>query len=211
MSKAISAAGALLVMAGVALLGYVGWAYAHPRVASSSTWSATDRTQGKRIAQTLSAAQRVSVPSRLLGASRPVPGSEPAIEMLIPRIGVHAPVVQTPPINGEWVVADWAVGHLTTTPNPGAAGNAAYSAHDDIKGEIFKRVGELKPGDSIVLRTRHAVYTYVVTNQVTVDPSNTSVLAPTQRSTVTLISCTPYWVDTERLIVQGTLKSVKAA
>jgi LPXTG-site transpeptidase (sortase) family protein len=211
MSRVISIAGAILVIAGAALLGYVGWAYTHQPSVAASSWSTADRKQAKQIAARLSVAQRVSVPKALSGAALPAAGSEPAIEMVIPKIDVHAPVVQTAPVNGEWQVADWAVGHLNTTPNPGAVGNAAYSAHDDIKGEIFKRVDELRPGDSILLRTRHAVYTYVVTNQLVVDPSNTSVLAPTTRSTVTLISCTPYWVDTQRLIIQATLKSSRAA
>jgi LPXTG-site transpeptidase (sortase) family protein len=53
------------------------------------------------------------------------------------------------------------------------------------------------------------MYTYVVTNQVTVDPSDVSVLAPTRLSTVTLISCAPYWVDTQRLVVQAVLQSAR--
>src|SRR5207302_7467032 len=112
-----------------------------------------------------------------------------------------------PPVNGVWEVADWAVGHLTTTPDPGAPGNLALSAHDDIKGEVFKRLDELRPGDQILLYTRHAVYSYTVTTQQAVDPSDVSVLDPTTRPTVTMITCTPYWVDTQRMIVQGVLKS----
>jgi sortase A len=130
---------------------------------------------------------------------------------VIPKIAVDAPVVETPPQDGVWPVPDWAVGHLTTTPNPGAAGNDALSAHDDIKGELFKRIGELRPGDVVRLFTQHAVYTYIVTSQQTVDPYDTSVLDSTQQATVTLISCTPYWVDTQRIVVQAVLKSQAAA
>jgi sortase A len=127
--------------------------------------------------------------------------------MVIPKIEVDAPVMQTPPDGGVWQVADWSVGHLSTTPNPGVAGNGAYAAHDDIKGEIFKRVGELTPGDKILIYTRHAVVTYAVIRQITVDPSNISPLNPTTQPTVTLISCAPYWVDTQRLIVQAVEKT----
>src|SRR3954449_16154 len=165
MTKTLSTIGTLLVLAGVALLAYVGWTYAHQNAVATGTtgkWGSRDRNQGQEIAQQLRGAQRVTIPSALKGQPRPVPGAEPATRMLIPKIGVDAPVVQTTPVNGVWEVADWAVGHLSTTPNPGAAGNAAYSAHDDIKGEIFKRVGELRPGDAIVLRTAHARYTYII-------------------------------------------------
>jgi sortase A len=114
-------------------------------------------------------------------------------------------------MEGEWEVADWAVGHLTTTPNPGAKGNMALSAHDDIKGEVFKRLGELKPGDQVLLYTRHSVFSYVVVSESVVDPSDISVLAPTKTASVTLISCTPYWVDTQRVVVRADLKSRAAA
>ncbi len=123
--------------------------------------------------------------------------------MVIPKIDVDAPVVQTPPVQGVWEVADWSVGHLATSPNPGADGNGAYAAHDDIKGEIFKRLDELTPGSKIYLYTSHSVFTYIVTRQLTVDPSDIGPLAPTAQPTITLISCSPYWVDTERLIIQA--------
>ncbi len=60
------------------------------------------------------------------------------------------------------------------------------------------------------LRPRHAVYVYVVTDQLTVDPSDVSVLNQSPKAIVTLISCEPYWVDTQRLVVQALLKSRQA-
>lgn len=201
-NRILSLIGALLVLCGVALLGYVGFTYAHQKTASAPHWSASQQREGQQIALHLTHRQEVA-PVRA--------GSEPATRIVIPRIGVDSPVLQTAPVSGVWNVVDWAVGHLSTTPNPGGAGNGAYSAHDDIKGEVFKRLGELRPGDSVLLYTRHRVYTYVVTRQVAVDPSNVSVLAPTARPTITLISCTPYWVDTQRLVVQASLKSDRAA
>jgi sortase A len=211
MKRGLSSFGLVLIVAGVALLAYVGFSYLHQTTTSSAGWNGNLKKQGQQIAQQLASQQSVSIPSRLGSKKHVSPGAEAAISIAIPKIDVHAPVVQTPPVNGVWDVADWAVGHLTTTPDPGAAGNAAYAGHDDIKGEVFKRLGELRPGDRILLRTRHALYTYVVTNQEIVDPSNVSVLDPTRQSTVTLVSCTPYWVDTQRLIVQAVLKSARAA
>ncbi|MBV9279093.1 MAG: class D sortase, partial [Chloroflexi bacterium] len=157
-----------------------------------------------RLARTLAHHQKIAVPKGPVAAN--LVGREPATRIVIPKIAVDAPVVETPPADGVWEVADWAVGHLTTTPQPGSPGNMALSAHDDIKGEIFKRLDELRPGDEIRLYTRHEVYSYIVTNQQVVDPSDIAVLAPTAAPTVTLISCTPYWVDTQRLVVQATLK-----
>jgi len=211
--RLVSFLGTLLTVAGAVLLVYVGitWYQSRQQAAASpavSGWSNAQKQTGREIAARLTGnVHRVLAPS----VHRPVPGSEPATRLVIPQIGVNAPVVDTAPISGIWQVADWAVGHLSTTPEPGGVGNNALSAHDDIKGEIFKRLGELKPGDAIELYTQHVLYTYVVTSQTAVDPSDTGVLAPTPKPTVTLISCTPYWVDTERVIVQGVLKSRRAA
>lgn len=208
MQRVISIAGGILIVGGLALLGFV--AYSSLRAAGGSTpaWTATQKKTGGEIARRYSGSQRVAIPQRLTRQSIPAAGQEAATRMVIPAIAVDAPVVQTAPVDGVWNVADWAVGHLTTTPNPGAPGNAAYSAHDDIKGEVFKRLGELKPGNTISLYTQHAVYVYTVTNQLVVDPSDISVLNPTKSSTITLISCTPYWIDTQRLIIHAVLKSV---
>lgn len=209
MHKLLSAIGALLVIGGIALLGYVGYSYTRGATASTPGWTQAQKKAGAQIARKYGN-QQVKIPTRLAAKTVPAPGRETATRMSIPSIDLNAPVVQTAPVGGVWDVADWAIGHLTTTPNPGAPGNAAYSAHDDIKGEVFKRLGELKPGDQISLFTQHAVYTYTVTTQQVVDPSDVSVLDPTRSSTITLISCTPYWVDTERLIIHAVLKSVSS-
>ncbi len=196
--RAISALGTLLVLSGIALLAYVGITYA--RSLSSSTSTPTPVATSK-----LSGQQKVAVPVVTPAATSN--GDGPGIRMIIPEIDVDSPVVQTQPIQGTWDVADWAVGHLATTPDPGVAGNGAYAAHDDIKGEIFKRLPEVVPGNRILLYSRHRVFTYVVTRTLTVDPSNVSVLATTAKPTITLITCVPYWVDTQRFVVQATLVS----
>lgn len=209
MSRILSVAGTLLVLAGVAMLAYVGITYATAAPHRSVQGAAPRAHKVAQVAIRSVRNQQVAVPRRQRTVS--ISGSTgPAVRMVIPKINLDAKVVQTAPIDGVWDVADWSVGHLTSTPDPGVAGNGAYAAHDDIKGEIFKRENELKAGDSIYLFSRHAVYRYVVTEQLTVDPSNVGVLAPTARPTITLVSCTPYWVDTQRLIVHAVLKSRRA-
>lgn len=206
MNRIVSATSTLLVVAGLVILAYVGISYARSLPPSAHHWSAGQEARGKRLAASLVHHQRVAIPKSLQGTRSSV-GSEPATWMTIPKIDLSAPVVQTGAPGGVWGVADWAVGHLNTSANAGAPGNGAYAAHDDIKGEIFKRLGEVGPGDAIYLRAPRAVYKYVVVRQLTVDPTNVSVLAPTRQPTITLVSCVPYWVDTQRLIVQAILKS----
>lgn len=211
MKRTLNILGSLLMVGGVALLVYVGVMYTrqqHP--AAAKGWSAAQHKKGQAIAGQLTKrhkVQKIQIPKSLGKAHLPPAGSEPAVRIVIPKIGVNAPVVQTPPVNGAWVVANWAVGHLSTTPNPGAPGNSALAAHNDIEGEIFKRVAELRPGDVIKLYTRHAVYNYTVYNQQVVAITDTGVLGQTAKPVITLISCTPYWVDTQRLVIQAALSS----
>jgi len=197
--------GSLLTVGGASLLAYVTVTYyRHNSQPSTHHWTASQRAAGSHLASQLSHRQTFAAPRQIAAVQ---PGSDPATRLVIPKIEVDAPVVQTPPVGGVWQVADWSVGHLSTTPNPGVAGNGAFAAHDDIKGEIFKRIGELAPGDKILMYTRHSLVTYEVTRQLTVDPSNISPLNPTTQPTITLISCAPYWVDTQRLIVQAVEKT----
>lgn len=205
----VNSMGALLTVLGIALLIYVGIEAQRQHSAPTrgqAQWSASDQQIGKQLATNLRAHPPALPAARQVGAA----AVEPSTRLDIPRIGLHAPVVETAPVNGEWQVADWAVGHLTTTPFAGQNGNSALSAHDDIKGELFKRISELRPGDRVVLLNSHASYTYLVTSEQLVDPSDVGVLNPTATPTVTLISCAPYWVDTQRVIVQAMLKSAKS-
>lgn len=212
MKRGLNILATVLMVGGIVLLGYAGLQYVRARPSSSNAgWSRAQYAKGREIAAKLATPQKVTIPGRLKHQSMAPAGAEPAVRIVAPQIDLNAPVVETPPVNGVWEVADWAVGHLTTTPNPGADGNMALSAHDDIKGEVFKRLGELKPGDDIQLYTRHSVFTYVVVNRLLVDPSDVQVLNPTRVPTVTLISCSPYWVDTQRIVVQAVLKSQRTA
>ena len=213
MKRTLNVVGTLLTIAGIGILAYVGVGYVRggSTAKAGPHWSSAQRQRGNSLAKQLAKHQRVRLPSALQSSNLPAPGTERAIRLVIPKIGVDTRVVETPPTNGVWPVADWAAGHLSTSPNPGVPGNMAFSAHDDIKGEIFKRVGELGPGDVILVYTAHSVYKYAVTDQKTVDPSDVSVLNPTRTPTLTLVTCTPYWVDSYRLIVQAALKSRVAA
>ena len=81
------------------------------------------------------------------------------------------------------------------------------SAHNDVYGEIFRDLDRLKAGDEIVLHTNQRAYTYVVVGTQVVEPTFVQVMDQTADPTLTLISCYPYLVDDERIVVQGRLES----
>ncbi len=131
----------------------------------------------------------------------PTPGPEQAIRIQIPAIGVDAPIV----MGDGWEQLKKGVGQHPGTANPGQPGNLVLSAHNDIYGEIFRDLDKLQPGDAILIHTHNRVYTYRVTEIQVVEPTDVRWLEPTPDPTVTLISCYPYLVDNQRIVVRARL------
>jgi len=137
-------------------------------------------------------------------ASIPIPtvGPEQARSMNLPTIWkAPAPVVQ----GDGWEQLKRGVGQHVGSANPGQAGNLVLSAHNDIFGELFRDLDQLKPGDEIVVSTATRDYTYRVTGMRIVQPTEVDVMAETSKATITLISCYPYLVDNQRIVVFGEL------
>jgi sortase A len=132
----------------------------------------------------------------------PTPGPEQATRIQIPAIGIDAPVVQ----GDGWEQLKKGVGQYVGSVNPGDDGNIILSAHNDIFGEIFRELDQLKPGDQITLFTNQRAYNYVIIDNKVVEPTAVEVMDQTEQPTVTLISCYPYLVDDQRIVVIGRLQ-----
>ena len=133
----------------------------------------------------------------------PTPGPAQARRIQIPSIGVDASIVQ----GDGWEQLKKGVGQHVGSVNPGQNGNIILSAHNDIFGEIFRYLEELEPGDEIIIHTQQRVYTYVIFNKKIVEPTQVEFMDQTAKPVTTLISCYPYLVDDQRIVVQGQLKS----
>ena len=133
----------------------------------------------------------------------PTPAPEQAIRIQIPAIGVDAPVVQ----GDGWEQLKKGVAQHIGTSNPGQTGNMVLSAHNDIFGEIFRYLDKLQPGDEVIVFTNQKQYTYVVDGTRVVEPTAVEVMAPTGSPVVTLISCYPYLVDKQRIVVRANLQN----
>ena len=132
----------------------------------------------------------------------PTPGPEQAVRLQIPAIQVDAPVVQ----GDGWEQLKKGVGQHIGSVNPGDDGNVVLSAHNDIFGELFRDLDKLKPGDEVIVFTNQRSYTYSVVQSQIVEPTKVEVLAATKDATVTLISCYPYLVDNQRIVVIARLQ-----
>lgn len=151
------------------------------------------------------------IPAHLLPALQafqppplPTPGPEQPRVIQIPAIDVHAPIV---PGVFDWEQLKRGVGHHTGSAQPGQVGNMVLAAHNDIYGEIFRDLEDLRPGDEIHVSTEVRTYTYVVTKIEVVEPTEVQVMEPTDYASATLISCYPYRVNTQRIVVFADLKT----
>ena len=138
-------------------------------------------------------------------ASLPIPTAAPnqAIRIQIPAIEIDAPVVQ----GDGWEQLKKGVGQNRGSANPGQNGNVVLSAHNDVYGELFRFLDKLQPGDQVVLYTQQRQYTYVVDRTAIVEPTAVEVMAPTENPTVTLISCYPYLINKQRIVVFARLQN----
>ncbi len=128
----------------------------------------------------------------------PTPGPEQARAIFIPALwNDPAPVVQ----GDGWDQLKKGVGQHAGTANPGEKGNLVVSAHNDIFGELFRHLDQLKPGDEVLVSTATRQWEYRVTGVQIVEPTDVSVMAPTERPTLTMVSCYPYLVDNQRIVV----------
>jgi len=132
----------------------------------------------------------------------PTPGPEQARRIVIPTINVDAPVVE----GDDWETLKKGAGHHVGSADPGERGNCVISAHNDIYGEIFRDLPDLKVGDEIAVHTQTQVYHYVVQQTRIIEPTEVEVMAPTRAPVLTLISCYPYGVNTHRIVVIASLK-----
>ncbi|MGD8813333.1 MAG: class D sortase [Anaerolineales bacterium] len=132
----------------------------------------------------------------------PTPGPEQAQSLFIPALwNEPAPVVQ----GDGWEQLKRGVGQHIGSANPGERGNLVLSAHNDIYGERFRYLDRLNPGDDLLVTTATREYLYRVISISIVEPTDVSVMEATERRTITLISCYPYMVDDQRIVVAGEL------
>jgi len=138
-------------------------------------------------------------------ANIPIPTAAPdqAIRVQIPAIEIDAPVVQ----GDGWEQLKKGVGQNVGSSNPGQNGNVVLSAHNDVYGELFRYLDKLQPGDEVILYTQQRQYVYVVDRTALVEPTAVEVMASTGSPTVTLISCYPYLVDDQRIVVFARLQN----
>ncbi len=100
-----------------------------------------------------------------------------------------------------------AVGHLdwTTLPIGGKGNHSVLSGHRGLpSAKLFTNLDELVEGDTFVIRVLNELFTYEVDQIRTVLPHETDDLVRIPgKDLCTLVTCTPYGVNSHRLLVRG--------
>lgn len=133
--------------------------------------------------------------------------------IVIPSIALDARVVEVGIVveNGKpvWDTAAFAVGFHRGTALPGTRGNAVMAGHISSpvshKGDIFRRLPEVRIGDRVEIYVGERKIAYEVSEVKIVAPTAVQVMNQTEDATLTLITCYPNGVYNKRLVVVGKL------
>ena len=121
----------------------------------------------------------------------------------IPQIGVYLPVQHG---TGAETL-EKSVGHVvgTSLPVGGSSTHAVLSAHSGMaSAKLFSDIDQLAEGDMFYIHVLGEVLAYEVDSINTVLPTDTSLLQIEEgKDLVTLVTCTPFGVNTHRLLVRG--------
>lgn len=206
--------GLVLMLAGLGMLGYVGWQM------FVTNW--LSQREHAAIVDRLERSWRDD--DRSGGGSVEVDAGRAGAILTIPRFGDDYAVPILEGVGDDVLAAG--VGHFTESSSPGERGNYALAAHRVTHGEPFRRMPELRPGDEVVVTTADEVYTYVLdtggddltvpfTEGWVVDPRpvNPDEGEPTadlgHQRLITLTTCSELFHTDGRLIAFGHLDSVE--
>lgn len=130
----------------------------------------------------------------------------------IPSIDCSLPVYH----GTDDAVLQIAVGHLdwTSLPVGGASTHCVISGHRGLpSAKLFTSLDKLTEGDIFMLRVLDEVLTYEVDQILIVEPQDISALRIVEgQDYCTLVTCTPYGINTHRLLVRGhRIENIEAA
>ena len=132
-----------------------------------------------------------------------IAGDEMMGSVEIPKINIKIPIYHTT----EEDVLNKGAGHLegSSLPVGGANTHAVISAHRGLpSASLFTDLDQMKVGDHFLLHVLDETLCYEVDKISVVKPEDTTALAVEDgQDLVTLLTCTPYGVNTERLLVRG--------
>jgi len=143
--------------------------------------------------------QRVARITSPLGPERPadLPAPVEVSYPAYPSKGDEMGVLSIPALKQEFPVYEGTgdrelekgVGHFAKSVLPGENDNCVLSGHRDT---VFRKLGKLKKGDSLVVRTAAGTFTYEISGIRIVDKDDRTVIVPTDHAVLTVSTCYPF-------------------
>jgi LPXTG-site transpeptidase (sortase) family protein len=194
---ALVAVGLLTCLVPVAVVGYGMW----QENQLTQSWSSDGGGQDTATLPLPPFIEEGGSPSP--GATTPTPaptsashGPQALFAIRVPKIGYYAAVRQGVSLD----ILATGPGHYPTTAEPGQPGLIGIAAHNTF----WIPFGKLGPGDTVVLETHTAKFTYRITGTRIVNPDDRTVLTSTTDPRLVLTTCWPLWAGnlaTQRLAI----------
>jgi sortase A len=149
-----------------------------------------------------------TIPGPLFKPAPPIPAEgEVGGIIKIPKIGLNMAFVEGTSRDD----LKKGPGHYPETAFPGTLGNAAIAGHRTTYLHPFYDIDKLVPGDRILIDTLAGHFTYAMTQQLIVKPTDIWVAAPTADAQITLTACNPKYSAAERIVIKGKLVANESA
>ncbi|WP_066226919.1 class D sortase [Metabacillus fastidiosus] len=116
--------------------------------------------------------------------TRPKIGEEIG-ELYIPKLKATLPIYH----GTDEDELEKGVGHFAESVLPGEKDNSVLSGHRDT---VFRKLGEVGEGDSLIVRTSAGEFKYKVNKVRIVDEDDRTVIVPKPRATLTVSTCYPF-------------------
>lgn len=136
------------------------------------------------VAPQVASTETVVVTPRVLYPRRPAEGDKVG-SLSIPALKQTFPIIEG---TGEDDLKR-GVGHFAKSVLPGENDNCVLSGHRDT---VFSRLGRLKKGARLVVKTSAGTFTYAVRRIRIVDKDDRTVIVPTGHAVLTVSTCYPF-------------------
>lgn len=165
----------VFIFAGAVFIGLGGWQMIHSAMQTKETLG-----KAKQIVE-----NRVN-PIGNREKDKPAAIGDTVGILVIPRVNAELPIVEGTDAN------DLAkgVGHYEGSSLPGEQGQIVLSGHRDT---VFRRLGELKIGDSLIVKIARGSYTYQITRMKIVDDTDKNIITLQKKEEeLILTTCYPF-------------------
>jgi sortase A len=135
--------------------------------------------------------------------SLPAPLGTPDGVLRIRSVELKAPIFD----GTSDLVMNRGLGRIEGTAHLDGYGNVGIAGHRD---GLLRALKDVEVGDTIELVTRRGARAYRITELTIVDPTDVSVLDPTEQPSITLVTCYPFYFlghAPQRFIVRGVLEN----